>query len=80
MRISSFPSLPAFFTEPLSLLQMDGRVRYSPEFGESDMTVDLNALFSPVTAPRHRVYGLDLNNDYTDSSGMRWGSSSRGVT
>jgi hypothetical protein len=31
---------------------MEGRARYSPEFGESDVTVDPNATFSPVFAPR----------------------------
>jgi hypothetical protein len=55
---------------------MDSRVWYTPEFGESDVTVDPNAPFSTVTTPGCRGYGLDLNSDYTDSPGIRRGSSS----
>jgi hypothetical protein len=44
---------------------MDGCVRYSPEFDESDVTIDLKAPFSLVTMPGRHGYRLDLNNDYT---------------
>jgi hypothetical protein len=59
----------------------DGRPRpVLPEFRENDVTVDPKAMFSPVTAPGCRDYGLDLNNDYTDSLGACRGSSSSDVT
>lgn len=57
---------------------MDGRIWYSLEFGESDVTVDPNAPFSPVTALGRHGYRLDLNSYYTDSPGMCCGSSRRG--
>jgi hypothetical protein len=47
-----------------------------PGFGEGDVTVEMNVPFSQVTAPGCRRYGLDLNSDYTDSPGIRRGSSS----
>jgi hypothetical protein len=36
----------------MRLLQMDGRARYSPEYGDNDMTVDNNAPFSPDSSAR----------------------------
>jgi hypothetical protein len=54
--ISSSPSSPGYYAgytadapsiSQMRLSQMDGRARYSPEFGDSDMTVDNNDPFSP---------------------------------
>jgi hypothetical protein len=54
--ISSSPSSPGYYAGytadassilQMRLSQMDDRARYSPEFGDIDMTVDNNARFSP---------------------------------
>jgi hypothetical protein len=44
---------------------MDGRVRYSPECADNDMTFNTNALFSPDSAPRSSgafFLSVDLNS------------------
>nr|XP_051210978.1 uncharacterized protein LOC127328417 [Lolium perenne] len=47
--ISSSPSSPGYYAgytaDAPSISQMDGRARYSPKFGDNDMTVDNNASF-----------------------------------
>ncbi|KAK1603139.1 hypothetical protein QYE76_007874 [Lolium multiflorum] len=48
---------------------MDGRARYSPEFGDSDMTVDNNAPFSPDSMARGS--GAFRFPDLNDSPDLR---------
>lgn len=52
----------------MRLSQMDGRARYSPEFGDSDMTVD-NAPFSPDSTARGS--GAFCFPDLNDSPDLR---------